>query len=225
MYNDTEHSSLFGFTPRQVHFDTEATYLVNKLSMTRFRRHQDSARNLMKSTRQKLGLGDYVLVQLRPRKISKEFTYMRQGRYSKETYRIVGIDTKFLPYTYELEGKRSDDSNYPRRFYSSELLKVRYHEDTTTFPTTPNFQTLNEPESSISMPMRTKLRISDFRITDQRKLRNGKTIPGTGIINYFVLFPGQLEGQWISKDQLRKLRDSSVLEYGNAFDMYQNLVI
>lgn len=207
VYNNRSHSGIFNLRPVQAHFDTHITAYLSRRNAVSARRHKSQAQSLFaqqESRGNALQIRDYVLLKLKPKIIRKESSILNPT-YSKKAYQITDVDTSQHPFLYGLSGFRKDQTP-PRRFYSFELLKVER-----------DFNTINN---------NAKTTIKDFKITDLRALRSGRSIDDvtTGQISYLISKKGEPD-HWISEETLRLMKTSfgeNNLQYDPKFFSPEN---
>jgi hypothetical protein len=196
-YNHRIHSSLFGFTPYQVHFDSHAASIVVTKMNRSFRRsqHQSKLIYMNKPYFQRFQIGDMVFLKSKKTPFDKEFS-LRQSR----PYKISNIDKTFFPYLYRLKGILNImGDNKPRRFYSHELSKTNFH--------------LLEKDLNLQYNVQTpfKVQVLDAKYdTFSKTLRSGRVIekPNFDRVMYFVKRGDHSEPQWLEKSQLTDLQNN-----------------
>jgi transposase InsO family protein len=196
-YNHRIHSSLFGFTPYQVHYDKHAASIVVTKMNRSFRQiqHQSKLIYLKKPYFQKFQIGDMVFLKSKKTPFDKEFS-LKQSR----PYKISSIDKTFFPYLYRLKGiSNMMGDNKPRRFYSHELSKTNFH--------------VLEKDLNLKYNVQApfKVQVLDAKYdTFSKTLRSGRVIekPDFDRVLYFVRRGEHSEPEWFERSQLITMQNS-----------------
>jgi hypothetical protein len=116
---------------------------------------------------------------------------------------VTAIDATYFPHLYSLSGFRKEP---PRRFYAFELLKLNT-----------SFRAVDKKATS------NVTKIKDFRISNEKTLRSGKTIPNTGDITYLMADEAG-DQQWVTGATLNNLKANfgKKFEYAQKFNLPEN---
>ena len=206
-FNSRVHRST-GFSPHFHHtFDYAAGLYLRKI-LHDDKVHQEQAFGKYQLLRdsQKLKLGDHVRIKNTKPLIRKESAVFFP-QTSESVHKIIGIDTRRLPYTFQVE-------NSKLKYYGWNLVKVS--------PTILNI--IKEGEQSTENTTTTNsqhkpiIRVQNILPqTDSNKLRSGKMLTHSYEMTYDIVKDG--ERQFVDKEILqlyKRLFGSRILQYDQA---------
>ena len=205
-FNSRTHRST-GFSPHFLQtFDYAAGVYFRKI-MHEDRTHQEKAFNKYQLLResQKLRVGDKVRIRNTKPLIRKESAVF-YPQTTESVHTITKVDTRRLPYSFEVDGKAL-------KYYGWHLVKIS---PTILSIINDNEQSTDDPTSNAQHKPIIKVQ-NIIPQTDSNKLRSGKTLIHSYEMTYDILKDG--ERQFVDKEILqlyKRLFGSRILQYDNA---------
>ena len=193
------HSSLDGFTPFRVHFDSHISSYISRLFVKQHALHEKRAyrQHLSQRESSQLRVGDKVLLRTKHlafQKLSSVYYPQFQGK----VHVVTLIDRKTAPFLYGLDGT----SNDKRRFYRFELLKLDQAYDS-----------LPDQVNNVS-----KVFVKDVIFIENPRLRSGRLMKQKGYLMYVIERNGKIDR--VPEATLRLLKTtlgSTSLVYDSSF--------
>ena len=193
------HSSLDGFTPIRVHFDSHISSHISRLFVKQHALHEKRAyqRHLSQKVSSHLKVGDKVLLRTK-RLAFQKLSSVYYPQFQNKVHVVTLIDKKTAPFLYGLDGI----ADGKRRFYRFELLKL----DQT-------FGSLPDQVNNVS-----KVFVKDVIFVENPRLRSGKIMKQKGFLMYVIERNGKIDR--VPEATLRLLKStlgSDSLVYDSSF--------
>lgn len=206
-YNSRKHSSLFGYSPNQTHFDSHISSIVIRRTLESFRVRRKKIRSFFSLHPDNIfHVGERVLLARSRHKFHRA-NILLHSDYETEVREITKIDKTFLPWTYHISGEKYNG----RKFYFFELKRVSASYGHLT------------PKPSVISPDQ-KIRVLDFQYENPAFLRSGKSINAKKTLYYTIKRGEKIERVPMqSLEFFKKILGNNILEYDeNVFNKREN---
>ena len=192
------------------HHSSHAASEIARYQSGQFKQHQRNSLKIFKNTPDKRFLiGDRVLIRKKPHAFQKASPIFFPS-YEADIYKVIHIDTKFLPYKYLIQN--TNKTHVKKQLYAFEMVKLAQNSEFLKTNPTP---LLSEPTKQIY--------VSDVILQNPSKLRSGRKIVGKETVFYRIKLNNKEE--ILSEKGLRVLQKSlgvDSLSYSPFFSLKEN---